>query len=67
MSKVRKKPVRAEELFEQKAEYRKVLAAKSFEEKIQDLVRLQTMNYQIACSVGRKCDKPWEITFKASQ
>lgn len=64
MSKAIKRPVSAEELFEQKADYRKVLAAKSFEEKIQDLVRLQTMNYQIACSVGRECEKPWDITFK---
>lgn len=53
------KPMTGEEIFQQKAEQRKVFAKAPIEEKLQDLLRLQRIAYVMARSAGRKPPIPW--------
>ncbi len=50
-----------EELFRQKADARRKSAARTVEEKIETLVKLQKLTSEIARSTGRSYKEPWNI------
>jgi hypothetical protein len=56
------KPITREEIFQAKAEQRKVKAKASFESKLQDLLRLQRINFVMKKAAGRKAPRPWNMS-----
>jgi hypothetical protein len=59
------KPLTAEEIFQAKAEQRRVNAKASFAAKLQDLLRLQRMNYALKKAGERKAYRPWNMSVEA--
>ncbi len=55
-------PLTNEEIYRLKAEQRKVFAKAPIEAKLQDLIRMQRMNYVMKKAVGRKAPQPWHTS-----
>ncbi|CAN5406335.1 hypothetical protein BH10CYA1_BH10CYA1_01000 [soil metagenome] len=51
----------SEELFRQKADARRESAARTVEEKIETLVKLQKLTKDVARAAGRSYKEPWNI------
>ena len=51
----------AEELFRQKRERRRMVAALPVEEKFEILLKLQQLAFEVAVSAGRPPRPPWKI------
>jgi hypothetical protein len=56
------RPTTIEELFRMKADERKVWAQAPFEEKLQELLRLQRINYAMKRAAGGRPIRPWSMS-----
>lgn len=56
------KPITREEIFQAKAEQRKTWARASVKSKLQDLMRMQQMNFVVKKAMGRKAPRPWNMS-----
>ena len=55
------KEISEREIFSQKASRRKRIASLPIEEKIEILVKLQQMAFEVAKAQGRESKRPWNI------
>lgn len=56
---IERRPTTRDEIFQQKAEQRKVRARAPFEWKLQELLRMQRMHFAMKQAVGRKARAAW--------
>jgi hypothetical protein len=55
-------PLTKEEIFQAKAEQRKIKAKAPFESKLRSLLRLQRMNLEMKKAAGRQAPRPWNMS-----